>query len=156
MILHLVCDISGSMGDDGKSFTMRTVTLSIAQWVRLGYALAEIKLCGWASETRHFPDWSTKDEFPAELLSCSGASNGEALIQWLGKTPDGKVLILTDGFWPRDEARALKRWKECLPSDTLRFIKIGVDAHPQLKGHDVFAAEDLFAALDGWLEEGAV
>ena len=155
MILHLVCDISGSMSDGGKSFTMRTVTLTVAQWVGIGYARAEIRLCGWASETRHFLDWSTKDEFPAELLSCRGASNGQALIQWLGETPDGKVLVLTDGFWPQDQARVLKRWKECLPSDTLRFIKIGADAHPRLKGHDVFAAEDLFTALDGWLEGGA-
>ena len=154
MILHLVCDISGSMSDGGKSFTVRTVVMAVAQWVRLGYARTEIRLYGWASEMRDFQDWSTKDEFPAELLSCSGASNGQALMQWLGKTPDGKVLVLTDGFWNRDDARALKRWKACLPSDTLRFIKISVDSHPQLKGADVFASEELFAALDGWLEGG--
>ena len=28
----------------------------------------------------------------------------------------------------------------------------GADANPQLKGPDVFAAEDFFAALDDWLE----
>lgn len=154
MIIHLVCDNSGSMSDGGKLFAIRTAVMAVAQWVRLGYARAEIRLCGWASETRHFPDWSTKDEFPAELLSCGGTSNGQALIQWLGETPNGRVLILTDGFWNLDEARVLKRWKECLPSDTLRFIKIGADAHPRLKGADVFEAEDLFAALDGWLEGG--
>ena len=154
MTLHLVCDISGSMSDDGKSFTMRTVTLAVAQWVGLGYAHAEIRLYGWASKTRHFHSWTSKDEFPAELLSCGGASNCQTLIQSLGDNPDGKFLVLTDGFWPKDEARVLKRWKECLPSDTLRFIKIGADAHPQLKGRDVFAAEDLFAALDSWLEGG--
>ena len=129
--------------------------MAIAQWVGLGYARVEIKLCGWASKTRPFPDWRTKDEFPVELLSCRGTLNGQSLIQWFKETPDGKILILTDGFWNRDEARVLKRWKECLPSDTLRFIKIGADAHPQLKGRDVFAAEDLFAALDDWLEGGA-
>jgi hypothetical protein len=128
--------------------------MAVAQWVGLGYARAQIRLCGWASETHHFPDWSAKDEFPAELLSCCGTSNGQALIQWLGESPDGKVLILTDGFWNQDQARVLKRWKERLNSDTLRFIKIGVDANPQLKGHDVFAAEDLFVGLDGWLEGG--
>jgi hypothetical protein len=155
MTLHLVCDISGSMGEGGKLFTQRTVVMSVAQWVRLGYARAEIRLYGWASETRNFPDWSSKDEFPAELLSCGGTSNGPTLIQWLGETPDGKVLILTDGFWNRDVARVLKRWKERLPSDTVRLITIGADAHPQLKGQEVFAAEDLFAALDGWLEGGS-
>jgi len=155
MKLLLVCDISGSMGDGGKPFTMRSAVMTVAQWSRLGYGHAEIRLCGWASDTRHFPDWNTRDEFPAELLSCGGASNGEALIQWLGEKPEGKVLLLTDGLWPQAESKVLKRWKECLPSDTLRVIKIGADAHPQMKGADVFAAEDLFAALDGWLEGGA-
>ena len=155
MKLNLVCDISGSMSEGGKLFTQRTVVMSVAQWVRLGYAHSEIRLGGWASETINFPDWSTKDEFPAELLSCGGTSNGQALVQWLGETPDGRVLILTDGFWKRDDARVLKRWRERLPSDTVRFITIGTDAHPLLKGHEVFAAEDLFAALDGWLEGGS-
>lgn len=154
MILHLVCDNSGSMSDGGKLFTMRTLVMTVAQWIRLEYARVEIRLCGWASETRDFPDWSTKDEFPDELLSCGGTTNGKALIQWLGETPNGRVLILTDGFWNRDEAKALKRWKDCLPSDTLRFIEIGTDANPQLKGANVFAADDLFVALDGWLEGG--
>jgi hypothetical protein len=36
--------------------------------------------------------------------------------------------------------------------DTLRIIKIGTDANPQLKGTDVFSSEELFAALDGWQE----
>ena len=66
-----------------------------------------------------------------------------------------KFLLITDGFWSQDDAKALKRWKEGLQTDTLRVIKIGADANPQLKGADVFAAEDLFAALDGWLEERA-
>jgi hypothetical protein len=154
VILHLVCDNSGSMIDNGKLFAMRTVVMAIAQWVRLGYAHAEIRLYGWAFETGDFPDWSTKDEFPAELLTCRGTTSGQALIQRLGEAPEGKVLVLTDGFWPQDQARVLKRWKEGLPSDSLRFIKIGADAHPHLKGHDVFVADDLFIALDGWLERG--
>jgi hypothetical protein len=155
MILHLICDISGSMGDGGKLFTMRTAVMAVAQWARLGYARAEIRLCGWASETRHFSDWSTTNEFPAELLSCAGASKGEALIQWLEDKPVGRVLLLTDGYWTWDGASVLKRWKESLPPDSLRIIKIGADANPQLKGPDVFPSEDLFAALDNWLEEGS-
>ena len=154
MTLHVVCDTSGSMGDGGKPFTTRTAVMAVAQWVRLEYARAEIRLCGWASETRHFLDWSSKDEFPAELLSCGGPSNGEALIQWLGEKPEGKVLLLTDGFWTWDEARVLKHWMGRLPPDTLRVIKIGADANPQLKGPNMFAPEDLFVALDDWLEGG--
>ena len=156
MTLHLVCDTSGSMAEGGKPFITRTTVMAVAQWTRLGYARAEIKLYGWASETRRSRDWSTNDEFPAELLSCGEVSNAEALIQRLGQKPEGKVLLLTDGFWTRDEARMLNRWKEGLPPDTFRVIKIGTDANPQLKGPNVFAAEDLFVALDDWFEEGAV
>lgn len=154
MTLHLICDISGSMGDNGKLFTMRTVALSVAQWLRLVYATAEIKLCGWSSKMLQFPDWRTRDEFPAELLSSGGGSKADTLIQHLGTEPQGRILLLTDGFWARDEARAMKRWKESLPPDTFRAIKIGADANPAFKGPDVFAAEDLFAGLDGWLEGG--
>ena len=126
--------------------------MTAAQWVQLGYGCAEIILCSWAAEARDFVDWSANDEFPAELLSCDGTSNWEALIQLLGKNPDGKVLLFTDGFWSQGNAKILRHWKECLPLDTLRIIKIGADANPQLKGPDVFAAEDFFAALDDWLE----
>ena len=152
MTLHLVCDISGSMGDGGKPFIMRTLVTTVAQWARFGYGRAEITLWAWASNARRITDWSTKSEFPAELLACGGTANGAALIQLLGEKPDGNVLLLTDGFWSRDDAKTLKRWKDCLPSDTLRIIKIGADANPQLNGMDVFLAEDLFAAFDDWLE----
>lgn len=155
MTLHLVCDISGSMGDGGKPFLMRTAVMAVVQWAWLGYGRAEIRLCAWASEARYFQGWSAKHEFPAELLSCGGASNGAALIQLLGKKLDGKVLLLTDGFWSREDVKIFKQWKESLLPDTLRIIKIGADANPQLKGPDVFAAEDLFAALDCWLQKGS-
>jgi hypothetical protein len=153
MTLYLVCDISGSMGDGGKQFIMRTAVMAVAQWVRLGYGSAEIRLCAWASEARHLLDWSAKKEYPAELLACGGTSNGGALIQLLGEKPDGKVLLFSDGFWSRDDAKILKQWEECLLPDTLRIVKVGTDANPQLKGPDVFVAEDLFAVLDGWLED---
>ena len=56
MTLHLVCDLSGSMGEDGRPFLMRTAVTTIAQWVGLGYGAAQIKLCAWASEAPyHLP-----------------------------------------------------------------------------------------------------
>ncbi|PIY00884.1 MAG: hypothetical protein COZ23_05950 [Hydrogenophilales bacterium CG_4_10_14_3_um_filter_58_23] len=155
MTLYLVCDISGGMGDGGKPFIMRTAVMGVAQWVRFGYGCAEIRLCAWACEARQLLDWRANKEYPVELLACSGTSNVKALVQLLGEKPDGKVLLFSDGFWSRDDVRTLKRWKECLPLDTLRIIKIGADANPQLKGPDVFAVEDFFAALDGWLEGGS-
>lgn len=45
MMLHLVCDISGSMSEGGKPFILRTLATTVAQWVRQGYGKAEIRLC---------------------------------------------------------------------------------------------------------------
>lgn len=154
MTLYLVCDISGSMGDDGRPFIMRTAVMTIAQWVRLGYGRAQVTLCAWASQATLLPDWNVQNEYPADRLACKGTSNWKALAQMLGDKPDGRVLLLSDGFWSRNEARIFRQWRDGLPPDTLRILKTGPDTSPQLKGADVFAAEDVLAALDGWLEGG--
>ncbi|MBH1540989.1 VWA domain-containing protein [Stenotrophomonas maltophilia] len=156
MMLHLVCDISGSMSEGGKPFNLRTLATTVAQWLRHGYGQAEIRLCAWSSEARSIPNWSVTDDLPVEMLVCHGSTNGEALVQLLGSEPDGKVLILTDGFWTRDGVKTLSRWQEGLPPDTLRVIQIGADANPHLskglKGAKVFAAEEVLAVLDNWLQ----
>jgi len=158
MNLHLVCDISGSMSEGGKPFILRTVAMTVAQWVRLGYGRSAIRLCVWAAEARHWADWNIQDEFPAEMLVCEGAANGRTLVQLLGDAPDGKVLILTDGFWTKGDVKTLNRWLQGLPPDTLRVIQIGADANPYLsrniKGAKVFTAEEVLAVLDGWLQAG--
>lgn len=153
MTLHLVLDISGSMSDGGKPFIMRTLVTTIAQWVLYGYGRTEITLWAWGSEVRRIPDWGAKSEFPDELLLCTGIANSSSLIKLFGEKPDGKVLLLTDGFWSRDDARTLKRWKDNFSSTMLRIIKIGVDANPQLKGPQVFSSDELFSVLDDWLQE---
>ena len=140
------------MDEGGKPFTMRTVVMAVAQWVRLGYGAAEIRLYRWASEARDLPNWKAMEEYPAEMLTCEDTSNWEGLIQVLGDQPNGKILLLTDGFWPRAGEKLFRRWRGCLPPDTLRIIKIGADSNPRLTGEDVFSAEEFFAALDGWLQ----
>ena len=152
-ILWLVWDASGSVVENGKCFIARSVARMAEQYCRLGYGCADLKLVAWNNEAR-VVDWIPDQEFPPEMVVCESAAHAKALISLLGAQPDGKVLLITDGFWSQDDAKALKRWKESLQQGTLRVIKIGADTHPQLKGADVFAAEDLFAALDGWLEGG--
>lgn len=154
MTIHVVCDTSGSMGDAGKALTMRTWVMAVAQWMQYGYGGTEVKLYGLNSEVHNFFDWNVKTEFPIELLSCFGSSNFEALIQVFGEKFTGKILLLSDGYFSQSDAKLFKKWKETLPLNTLRIIKIGVDANPQLKGSDVFAAEEFFAAMSGWLESG--
>ena len=154
MILHLICDISSSMSECGKHLIARGMARASEQYCRLGYGCADLKLVAWDKEAQ-VVNWNPDKEFPPEMLVSEGAANAEALITLLGEQPDGKVLLITDGFWSQDDEKALKRWKKSLQQDTLRVIMVGADANPQLKWADVFAAEDLFAALDGWLEGGA-
>jgi hypothetical protein len=151
--LYIIVDVSGSMSEGGKYLIARGVARAMEQYFRFGYGCADLKLVAW-SKTARVVEWILNKEFPPEMLVCKKAANAKALITLLGEQPDGKFLFITDGFWPQDDAKALKRWKESLQQDTLRIIKIGADANPQLKGADVFAAEDLFTVLDGWPEGG--
>lgn len=151
MTLFLVCDTSGSMSEGGKPFITRTVVTTIAQWMLLVGRKEQIRLCAWGTEAV-FDDWTMTDDYPEHMLVCRGTSSATALTRLLGDSPNRKILLLTDGFWSSTDARHLKQWRSRLPDDSVRVIKIGADANPQLKGPDVFLAEDLFAALDEWLE----
>ncbi len=150
MMLFLVCDTSGSMSEGGKPFITRTAVTTIAQWIHMAVGGVQIRLFAWGSEAV-FSDWTITDDYPEHMLVCRGTSSATALTRLLSDSPDGKILLLTDGFWSSTEARHLKQWRARLPDDSVRIIKIGADANPQLKGPDVFLAEDLFAALDEWL-----
>lgn len=150
MTLFLVCDTSGSMSEGGKPFITRTVVTTIAQLMHLAGRKEQIRLCAWGTDAV-FNDWTMTDDYPEHMLECRGTSSAIALTRLLGDSPDGKILLLTDGFWSSTEARHLKQWRARLPGDWVRIIKIGADANPRLKGLDVFLAEDLFAALDEWL-----
>ena len=151
--IYTVIDCSGSMSEGGKLLIARGAARAVEQYFRLAYGLAEIKLIAWSNDAR-IVAWDTDQEYPHELLVSQGSSSSHALITLLGVKSVSNVLIITDGFWSQADSKALKRWKDSLPLDTIRVIKVGADSSPQLKGTDVFSAEDLFAALDGWLEGG--
>jgi hypothetical protein len=150
--LYIIVDVSGSMLEGGKHLIARGVARTMVQYCHLGYGCADLKLVAWSNEAR-MVEWIPNKEFPPEMLVCEGVVNAVALITHLGEQPDGKVLLITDGFWSQDDVKVMKRWKASLQQDRLRIIKIGADANPQLKGADVFIAEDLLVALDGWLED---
>lgn len=154
MKILLVWDTSGSMGELGKIWITRSVARALEQYIRLGYCRADLTLIAWGSEASVL-DWTSEQEFPPGLLAPAGSANATAQNSRFQPDPASKILLLTDGFWPQSDVREMKLWMEGLPPNTLRVIKIGADANPQLNGKDVFAAEDLFAALDGWLEGGA-
>ena len=151
--LYIIVDVSGSMLEWGKNLIARNTVRAVEQYVRLGKANAEIKLVAWRKDASII-DWKSDDELPPSLVSCEGCANADALIALLEKTPGAKIVFITDGFWASADAKKLKRWKKNLPADTLRILKSGADSNPMLKGDEVFPVEDLFAALDGWLEGG--
>ncbi|MGB3976013.1 MAG: VWA domain-containing protein [bacterium] len=153
MILYLVWDSSGSMAEWGKNLIARGVARTVEQYLRLGYGQAELKLISWRNEV-HLIDWQPDQEFPSECLVTKGIANVQALISFIESEPDGKILILSDGFWSSKDSTKFKRWKRDLPLNAIRIIKIGADANAQLKGDDVFDAENLITALDRWLEGG--
>ena len=155
MTIHIVWDTSGSMGELGKVWIARGVARTLEQYRRLGYCCADLCLVAWNGEARVL-DWTSDQEFPPGLLLPAGSTNAKALVSLLQADPGDKILLLTDGFWNQADAKEMKLWRENIESDSLRVIKIGADANPQLKGKDVFTAEDLFAALDGWLGGGAL
>ena len=145
MILYLICDISGSMSENSKYLIVRNLVRSVEQYYRLGYGTCELKLISWNNEARII-EWNQNDEFPPEMLESKDTINTESLIKFLDGQPDGKILLISDGFL----TDAFKKWKNKLPVDTMRIIKVGADTDIMLKGKDIFLAEDLFAALDSW------
>jgi hypothetical protein len=143
------------MAEGGKYLIARGIVRTVEQYVRLNGNSTYFQLISWGNEVRCV-EWNPDEEFPPEMFDCNGMVSIESLIPFLNERPNNKLMLITDGFWSQKDIKAFVRWKNKLIPDSLRIIKIGVDANQQLKGTDVFPAEDLFAALDGWLEAGVV
>ena len=138
------------MSENAKPFVMRTSVLTVAQYLRLGYASAEVRLHRWADDLKESGGWTVDDEFPAAFHQCAGRTSAQALVE-LELTDDDRVLLLTDGFWAHREAKEISAWKRALSEGCLRVVKVGSDGRPQLTGPDVFAPDEILAALSGWL-----
>ncbi len=150
--LCIIADLSGSMLESGKQMALCVVVRFAEQYLRLGYGHADLKLVAW-NKTARFVDWNPEKEVPKELLDCGAPVGGEEIDALLGEQPTGRILVVTDGFWSRDDTKILNGWRK-KKQGALRIIKVGADADPYLKGEDVFIAENMIAAFDGWLEEG--
>jgi hypothetical protein len=151
--LWIICDTSGSMSEGGKNLLVRGMARVSEQYCRLGYGCANLKLVAWNKDAL-VVDWVPDEEYPQEMLLSEGPTSVDALVTLCQEQTDSKFLLITDGFLTLDDTRKFKRWRSDLPREALRVIKLGGDANPHLKGPDVFDAEEIFAALDGWLEGG--
>ena len=148
MTLHLVCDSSGSMVENGKPYITRTAVMTIAQLVRLGYMSTDIRLYRWGDQVKQEAAWTAKDEFPIAPDSYRGRANTDAVKSMA--IPDGdQLLIFTDGSWPLRDLKALEAWRSVQPGGSVRIIKVGADANPRLAGAHVFDAVEILLAVDG-------
>lgn len=148
--LFLVCDLSGSMVESGKRFIVRNLIRTVDQYYRLQRELPEIKLVAWADEAI-VVKWQPGQEVPEAILACSGSASGEALVEKLAPFQDGYFMLMSDGYWSPSARKQIGSWSRGLPDNHFRIIKIGEDADPRLKGPSVFSAENLLAALKGWI-----
>ena len=160
MILYLVCDISGSMTENGKNMLVRGIARATEQYLRLFGGAASIKLVLW-NKTASVVDWNIDDEFPEAMLECSRNPSGSSdapgqnipLCELIQTMPEGKYLFLTDGWWMSGNDDVSRLIRE-MPPDRVRIFLIGADANPLLEGNkSVFSTDDFFAALDGWLPD---
>ncbi len=148
--LFIICDLSGSMVESGKRFIVRNMVRTIDQYFRLQRNQLEIKLIAWSDEAI-VAKWQLGQEVPDALLSCSGSASGDSLITKLSDYPEGYFMMLSDGYWSPSSRKAIGSWSRSLPQGHFRIVKIGEDSDPRLKGPSVFPAEDLLAALKGWI-----
>jgi len=149
-VLNLIVDTSGSMIEGGKRLIARGIARQVEQFIRLGYATAEIRLFS-AGDSAASVDWNPDTEYPDSLLTCSGLLNMSLLLDVL-KDSKGKYLFLSDCSWDSRTKRAFMTWLGAMPEDSVRIIQIGNEHKTSVLGCRLFVPEDFFVAMDHWLE----
>ena len=128
---------------------LRGIARAVEQYFRLGYGRADIKLV-LLNAKAVVVEWNPDDEFPEELLNCSGSLNLAELYSLLGSKPDGKILIITDGSWSQDDIHFVRKWIQKAPPDTIRIIKIGAETNRIWRKDELFSTDDFFSVFDSW------
>lgn len=148
--LWLACDTSGSMAEGGKRFIVRGLIRQIEQYFRFGYASdVDLRLAAWSDDV-HPCGWNPDDEVPEVILDCRGTASSDALAAFVESHHGDSFLVLTDGFWSLDDRTAIARVRSAIEPHVLRFLKVGLDANPGLRGDDVFETEGSLALFEGW------
>ncbi|MBR3922650.1 MAG: hypothetical protein IKJ45_06020 [Kiritimatiellae bacterium] len=152
--LWIVVDASGSTSECGRKMLNRQICRNIEQFVRFGYGSADLHLVIAAGEVSEV-EWNTKDEFPLDKLPCLGTFNSAEIVKFFeGKS--GRVLIVTDGYVGAKGADILSDWAQGLDdSDSVRMIVTNPAKKFRSNSIKAFTPQELFLALDRWLEAGA-
>jgi hypothetical protein len=148
--LWLVCDISGSMAEGGRSFVSRGVVRMVEQYFRYGYAeQVGIRLATWSTEIK-VCNWHIDDEVPEEFFDCCGSSSSEVLFSFIEHQPESKFLVMTDAGWSSECEQSMRLWLMRNATDNLRFVLIGDGGESCLKRQKVPGVEEVIELLDGW------
>lgn len=159
MTLYLAVDTSGSMGESDKRLVARSIVLTVAQYCRFErHPEVHIHLLATGDVSR-LVEWNTEDEYPDELLDCSGKVDMLSLAKFVPPS-DAKFILVTDGAWGMPEKRAFEAIAESLPRDAVRIIKVGAETSYNLQTFEsrkmVFDAEEILEVLDRWLGASSV
>ena len=114
-LLYIIIDVSGSMNEMGKIHLQRNLCRYASQ-LRLidqeKYSGSNIRFYQWAQNVSEVALQSDGD-IPA--LNTEGSSNlcvlSDFLSQHLNDTGRSMVLILSDGYFNREDYKAFKKWK---------------------------------------------
>lgn len=144
--LYLVIDHSGSMEESAKPLIMRTLVIEIAQINKafnLGY---QIQLVSVADQVEKV-EWDPTQEYPNSLFVCKGHFNADGLYNFFKDETDCRVVILSDGFWNRNESRVIKRWIDLLDGNTVFFLRVGAENGSFVRGIKPIETDEIYSVL---------
>ena len=144
--LYLVIDRSGSMEESAKPLIMRTLVLEIAQINKIFCLGYQIQLVSVADQVEKI-EWGSDQEYPNSLFVCKGHFNAEGLYNFFKEETDYKVVVLSDGFWNRDESRIIKRWIDLSDENEVFFLRVGAENGPFVHGVKPIEADEIYSVL---------
>jgi hypothetical protein len=157
-LLYIIIDVSGSMNEMGKIHLQRNLCRYASQ-LRLidqeKYSGSNIRFYQWAQNVSEVALQSDGD-IPA--LNTEGSSNlcvlSDFLSQHLNDTGRSMVLILSDGYFNREDYKAFKKWKNKQTKILIRTVAVGAGADLlKLKkistNNTVYLSENIASAIDG-------
>jgi hypothetical protein len=159
--LILICDVTGSMGEQGKIMLSRNLITYLRQQVRYGGEVGSVlslRLLIWGRET-FWVEFQEDEDLAA--IETKGAATAQPLLDALQicTAEPCRLLLLSDGHVGRSELARLRVWRESTPHVSLRVIAVGADANvaglAKIASHSrVFLPEEVCEILDPWpLEE---
>jgi len=156
-VIYIIVDVSGSMNEMGKTLLQRNLCRYASQLREIDqkkYANVDIRFYEWAQDIFEVIHQENND-IPALKAECS--SNLNSLSSFLTKELYGidkpSVLVLSDGYFERDDFEQFVEWKNNNAEVFIQTVAVGADADLlKLKkistNNRVYLAENIALAID--------